>query len=185
MLEVAKIKAEEKHYKEAIKTVEQAIVTLEEKEHAKGKLSKSLSLENKFYDARKKLGETHKLRTLRSDALVLKFLILKSINKTHEKGLLLDAVKVYSANYHAYFHLGEIELIKGNLENSKHFFLKARNVHWSESEIHYNLALIEIDLRNIRDATLHLHDTLEINDRHRKAKNLLKKLGESYRAKNQ
>jgi tetratricopeptide (TPR) repeat protein len=185
LLEVAKIKAEEKHYKEAIKTVEQAIVTLEEKEHAKGKLSKSLSLENKFYDARKKLGETHKLRKLRSDALVLKFLILKSINKTHEKGLLLDAVKVYSANYHAYFHLGEIELIKGNLENSKHFFLKARNVHWSESEIHYNLALIEIDLRNIRDATLHLHDTLEINDRHRKAKNLLKKLGESYRAKNQ
>ena len=77
------------------------------------------------------------------------------------------------------FHLGEIELIKGNLETSKHFFLKARNVHWSEPKIHYNLALIEIDLGNIKDATLHLHDTLEINHRHRKAKSLLKKLGES------
>jgi len=53
-----------------LKLLSEAIVTLKEKEHAKGKLSKSLSLENKFHDARRKLGETHKLKKLRSDALV-------------------------------------------------------------------------------------------------------------------
>jgi predicted Zn-dependent protease len=169
LLEVAKIKTDEKKYKEALKTIERAILTLKEKENLKAELSKSLSVENKFHDARIKLEETHKLKKLRSDALIQKFLILKSIDKTQKKALLLDAIKVFSGNYHAYFHLGKIELIEKNLDKSKDFFLKARNAHWSKPEIHYYLALIEIDLGNSKKAILHLNDTLELNCTHAQA----------------
>ena len=185
LLEVAKIKANEKKFKEALKTIERAILTLKEKENLKAKLSKSLSVENKFHDARIKLEETHKLKKLRSDALVQKFLILKSIDKTQKKALLLDAIKVFSGNYHAYFHLGKIELIEKNLDKSKDFFLKARNAHWSEPEIHYYLALIEIDLGNSKEAILHLNDTLELNCTHAQAIKQLKKLMRSSKTRSQ
>lgn len=185
LLEVAKIKTDEKKYKEALKTIERAILTLKEKENLKAKLSKSLSVENKFHDARIKLEETHKLKKLRSDALIQKFLILKSIDKTQKKALLLDAIKVFSGNYHAYFHLGKIELIEKNLDKSKDFFLKARNAHWSKPEIHYYLALIEIDLGNSKKAILHLNDTLELNCAHAQAIKHLKKLMKSSKTRSE
>ena len=185
LLEVAKIKTDEKKYKEALKTIERAILTLKEKENLKAELSKSLSVENKFHDARIKLEETHKLKKLRSDALIQKFLILKSIDKTQKKALLLDAIKVFSGNYHAYFHLGKIELIEKNLDKSKDFFLKARNAHWSKPEIHYYLALIEIDLGNSKKAIMHLNDTLELNCTHAQAIKHLKKLMKSSKTRSE
>ena len=68
---------------------------------------------------------------------------------------------------------------------SKDFFLKARNAHWSEPEIHYYLALIEIDLGNSKEAILHLNDTLELNCTHAQAIKQLKKLLRSSKTRSQ